>query len=294
MRAKTRLTGSRGAGLDPRTDRGRVDLCALGWRQGSIVPRSLAEALAALAPREVILAATDLIVTVSHDCDLCQPDEAKEPWAELLRIATDRRKPDGRSTLLKSPRDLHFRSQIEGVSVVCAASAADRWLVPRGRLATTSPSGHLDTQPADLIATWLSRRYIRAALPNAFNERARPAVESCKSVLAEHGEALAGVYLIVDSDEKLPGDEYRVVVRGTMLETDWQVEARRIAAQTTLNAIEAALDGAEGITVVDSLLRSEAEVSLHDARAMKRWDLFDASSIRGDVPAAPYGKAPGA
>jgi hypothetical protein len=153
--------------------------------------------------------------------------------------------------------------------------------------------GHLDTLPHDLIATWLSRRYIRVALPDAFNERARAAIETVKSALADNGEHLFAIYLLLEDEEKGVGDEYNVVVRGTMLEPDWQVGPRRVAAQIALNAIAAALNGADGINVVDSALRSEADISLHDVRAMKRWEIFDASSIRGDLPAAPYGQAPG-
>ncbi|MEX2184452.1 MAG: hypothetical protein WEC14_08385, partial [Chloroflexota bacterium] len=143
------------------------------------------------------------------------------------------------------------------------------------------------------IPSWLGRRYIRTALPDAFNVRVGGAIKEARASITEFGDNLDALYIIVDDDEKPTGEPFRIVLRGTVFESVWTDGSRRAAAQQAFNAVETALAGADGIEVVDSRLLSEADVSLHDVRAMRRWDIFDDTSVRGGSPASRFARRPG-
>lgn len=265
----------------------QLDLCAQGWRQGSVLPRDLALDLSTEANFAVALAALDLLVLVSHDCDICQGDIDKEPWAELLVIRGITRRPLGDRSYMKSPRVLEFEAHVGTSTGFYRVSASERWFAPRERLSGSSPSGHLGTQPHDLIPSWLSRRYIRQAFPDAFNDRLKAASKDiARHLSAPGGDSLYAIFLVLDDEEFPPETEYRVVLRGTMLEADFADHVRRTEAQLALDGVASAMDGCAGIVVTDSALVPESEVTLHDVRLMKRWDPFDSLSLPDESDAA--------
>ncbi|MFN8519582.1 MAG: hypothetical protein U0667_09420 [Chloroflexota bacterium] len=258
-----------------------LDLRARGWRQGSIPPQDLAVELCrltALAP----LATDDHLVVISHDCDICHPDIAKEPDAELIVVRRLPARPSGDWTFMRSPRVLEFEAQVGGQSQSFRVAASERLVVPRTRLVGVDPAAHLETQPPDLLVAWLTNRYIRRAFPDAFNDRLRAKRKDIERPLKGSGEHLHSIYLLIDDDELSPDVSYRLVVRGTMLESDFAVPERRIRAQQAFDGLVAALGACPGIEVVDDALVSETEISLHDIRIMKRWSVHDSLSLRSE------------
>lgn len=256
-----------------------LDLLAQGWRQGSVLPIELARELAAFANLTLPLGSGDLLVVLSHDCDICHRDIEKEPWAELLAVREIPQGPAGDMVFMRNPRVLEFVGRLGASERSFRASASERGFAPRGRLAGIAPGAHLITQPPDLLAAWLSNRYIRSAFPDAFNERIDPALKGIARKLKAHGDALYSIYLLME-DEELPLDTpYHLVVRGTMLSGDFAVHERRVQAQLALGGLVAALSGCRGIEVIDDALVSEAEISLDEIRPMKRWNAHDSLSL---------------
>jgi hypothetical protein len=268
---------------DPRAAASPVlDLRLRGWRQGSILPRNLALEFSAVMPLEEVLGADDHLVVLSHDCDICHVDLAKEPTAELIAVHRIAARPAGDRAFMRNPRVLEFEARVGGQTLTFRVAASERGFVQRALLAGVDPAGQLVTHPPDLLVAWLTNRYIRRAFPDAFNERLRSKRRDVERPLKEHGEYLHSVFLVI-GDEELPADvPYRLVVRGTMLEEDFVVPERRTEAQQAFDGLVAALDACAGIEVVDDALVSEAEVSLHDVRLMKRWSVYDSLSLRGE------------
>ncbi len=256
-----------------------LDLCSDGWRQGSIVDHDLALRLLGHAQAAIELGDDDLVVVISHDCDICQPDLGKEPFVELLPCHVLARRPQGDRTLMKNPRLLEFEVSVDNVPRVVYALAAERWSAPRDRLGGVRPSGYLSTRPVDLLPSWISRRYIRVAFPTSFDRRWKPAERAITRALSTYGEYLNALFVTMTDDELPEEADYRVALRGTMLRPDFDVPEHRRDAQHCLGAIASALDGCDGITVVADDLVSEADVSLDDARVMKRWDPLDIASF---------------
>jgi len=63
-------------------------------------------------------------------------------------------------------------------------------------------------------------------------------------------------------------------------------QKKRTSAQTLLDRVEAIFGTCSGVDVITEL-RSEAELSLHDMRTLKRWDFDDLSLRRGQVQDLP-------
>jgi hypothetical protein len=259
-----------------------LNLCSSGWRQGSILPSSLAADLAAFSPARIELIATDLVVVFSHDCDLCQPVRSKEPWVDLVLVHTLDRGVDGGLTLGKNPRVLEFEAEVDERPLVGRISAADRWLAPRELLAAMGPAGHLATIPAGLIPSWLSGRYIREGFPAEFNRRLEAIAPELRQVLKANGMDLEAIYLVMDDVELPTETTYVLVMRGMMRAERYGVAERRISAQQAMDSLAAMLSRCVGIEVADWSLVSEAEISLHDVRVMKRWSPFDTLSLSVD------------
>jgi hypothetical protein len=263
-----------------------LDLAADGWSQCSVLPAALAEDLAASSHQPVVLEPGDLVVVASHDCDVTNRDERKEPWVELLAVHRVGDRLDGNYTIWKNPRRLDFEADLDGTKVPARVFAAERWFAARRRLAGTTPAGRLRTDPADLIPRWLSQRYVRVALPDEFNNRWLPAREEIRAALAQGGEHISAIYIqLYDvemqlADEELPPDRpYRVLIRATMLADDYEVTDRRALAQRALDRTAGSLDQCPGIEILDDSLESEATFTLADMRMMRRWSPFDHLSL---------------
>jgi hypothetical protein len=128
-----------------------LDLAAAGWSQCSVLPAVLAEDLAASSHQLIVLQPDDLVAVVSHDCDVTNRDESKEPWVEILAIHRVDGRLDGNYTNMKNPRRLDFEAHLNGTRVLARALAAERWFVARHRLVGAAPAGRLQTEPSDLV-----------------------------------------------------------------------------------------------------------------------------------------------
>lgn len=253
------------------------------WRQGAI----LRNPLAARVSRQLKLKLRDdeKLVVVTHDCDVVNGRLEHEPFVELLRI-----KPaaaNGNATYGKNPRRLEFSVDVQGVAQQFEAVVHDRVRMARSVLASGQPDTTViadDTR--DLISEWLAKRYVRAAFPDAFNDRIAGQKKAIEKALKKDGEYLSGIYLVLSSMEELSEDElYTIAITGTMRVADYDDQARRVAADRALTALSAAVRAARGIIVEAVSLQSEDEFTLDDARIMLRWD-YDALSWRhgGEMP----------
>lgn len=232
-------------------------------------------------PRRVA-ADTEMGVVISHDCDLAR-GVAKEPWVEVIIVQPTTGRLQGDQTRMKNPRALDFSGRLDGAPVTCRALAADRIVIPKGHFAGRTPAQFLDTNPSGLLASWIARRYIREAFPNEFETRWRPARKAIRDHLQATGTHLDGIFLRLDERELGPDESYVVVARGSMLSEDHLDSTKRTLAQQALDGAMALLTQCDGIDVEESILLSEADLSLDDIRLLKRWDSLDDISFSEDA-----------
>jgi len=138
----------------------------LGWQQGSILPDELRNTLVKEGHLTPDVHAAQLLVVVSHDCDLLNLSFAKEPFVELL-LATERDKDDGMLRYGKHPRRLLVDVHCHGVPKIFELSIHDRVRIERKHLLGHAPdqTRTLATDSVQLIVRWIVKRYFRAAFP---------------------------------------------------------------------------------------------------------------------------------
>ncbi len=159
-------------------------------------------------------------------------------------------------------------------------NANTRVAVPRRFLAEFHPAAaRLPAETVERFRSWFAKRYVRRGFADTFNERTRKAVSKLRKKFKKTGHLVSGVYLLV-ADDELEGD-YEVIVWVAMRTADYDNSSKRKDANVLMGTIEAELDGCDGVTIVNSELRSETEISLDDLRRMKRWD-FDDLTLRDE------------
>jgi hypothetical protein len=242
-----------------------------GWRQFSVVPPVLLQELRADLPNG--LPADAVLLVASHDCDVANPSFEAEPQVELL-VARYVDAIDGNLTHGKNPRRLQLDLQTPAGARPCEVSVNDKcWVSRRGLMRHRPFDGH-SLAPSDrrMTARWLSKRYDRAAFPNAFNERLSGARAQVRQLLRRSGQHLEGLYVAVPEEELPVGQPYELLLQGLIsVETAASLELRT-QAQECLDRLAGILDGCPGIEVLESTLVSEDQFTVDDVNRTKRWD----------------------
>jgi len=248
-----------------------TEILANGWRQGSIAPPELVDAIR--REERAGLPEGALLLVASHDCDVTNGSFAGEPDMEFL-VAQPVPQMNGTYTRGKNPRRLHLEIETAEGPRPFHVAAGDRFPTNRRRLLGRKPAEGHSLRPQDrrLLAQWLAKRYDRAAFPAAFDARWKTARDKIRRLLEKTGHHVDHVFLTVEDKELPEAETYRVVVRGVVsIENAADLE-RRAQAQECVDGLAALLDGCAGIEVLDSALVAEDEFTLHDLARAKYWD----------------------
>jgi len=254
-----------------------------GWRQGSVLPPALVDQLRRQSYLRSLSGDCEVFVVVSHDCDVTNANLELEPEVELLGAAvlpeTDK---NGNYLWGKNPRTYQLEAGSPDNREIWQFSIHDRVRIPRRFLLGHGPDAtrSLDQENVRRLALWLARRYYRAALPDAFVERTRVAVDRLRDQFKKKGDVLTAIYILVVDEELHDETPYEIVIWASMRAEDYENPNAQAEAQSLLDKVEAVLQELDGVDVKESELKSEAQISLDDLRGLKRWD-FDDLTIRG-------------
>ena len=223
-----------------------------GWRQCSIAADPLRERL---LKDELLrdVSADDLLIIATQDCDLVCHSFETEPYAEIVigrRVDT----PDGNCRFGKNPRRLQF--ELSGTADTYEVQVISRISIPRDVLAEVpvlTRSASWTRATLRTIPEWLGKRYTRAALPDAFNERSRSAQAKIRDRLKADGELVEAIFLTVIPNAELPANEaYSLVVRVIAREETLLDNAtRRAPAEPTVRMTEL-FRKCKGLTLIDA------------------------------------------
>jgi hypothetical protein len=233
------------------------------------------------------LAEGDLLVLVSHDCDICHGSLEEEPCVEVI-VARHLPSTEENGNYLygKNPRRLQFQTVIDRERRLYEMRATERVSFPRRLLAERGAPGRSVIE-VRLLQSWLARRYSRTALPSAFNERCLPAQKHLTEALKTTHEAITGVYLQMSAREELEEDQnYRVFVYLTATAATLDQEDQYSIAIRARAAVQNAFARCTGIELLGVELLSEAELTLEDLGRLVRWDYSDYLSQREGTPDA--------
>jgi len=270
--------------MSPGASPGRKSIKELGWRQGSILPRTLVDKFLEEHPG-ILDPDTEILLVASHDCDVTNASFDSEPRVELLKATLlDASRRDGALLYGKNPRKIQFEVQVAGEFNFAEANAHDRFFVPREILLDCGPDRERSCTPLAIrqISDWLSRRYVRVAFPDSFNSRIRRSQKAIRKALRSAGRYITAVFVAMESWAELAESEpYHIMITMTMKDEDFDDLLKRRHAQETLNRIEERLDSCAGIEVIEGVLSSEGEISLADLRLIRRFE-FDDLSLRDE------------
>ena len=227
-----------------------------GWRQGSVLPKSVIDAARAQAdghwPTHFSVAEDDWLIVVSHACDIRNPKPDNEPIVEVLVARLHaKKKADSRATFGKNSRTLHFEGQQSGTTVKLVASAFERFAVDRLLLgdAPPDPQRQIRDLPLRILISWITKRYQRQGFSDDFDRgvNTAKAKDRVNDFLTTHAKTLLGVFIaFADRVNVTPRfhAEFRLVVKTAAVQASWT------AQETTLvNAFEACWHGVEGVDV---------------------------------------------
>jgi hypothetical protein len=244
---------------------------ANGWRQGSVVPQDLVEALRREEAPDIAIDA--LLLVASHDCDVTNGKFDVEPDVELL-IARPLAQMDGVCTRGKNPRRLHMEIQTPEGPRPFEFEAGGRLRTGRRRLLTQTPKQGYKLRPQDrrVLAQWLAKRYDRAAFPAAFEARWRRVRERLVRLLRRTGHHVEAIFITVGDQELPEGEAYSIVIRGVVSAEHAADQQKSERAQECVDGLAALFDECAGIEVLDSQLVPESEFTLEDLARARRWD----------------------
>ncbi len=233
-------------------------------------------------PAEV---AEGLVVVLSHDCDLPNPEEESVEFGRALKIGAC----DGNLTYGKNPRKLHLENA-GTPSYAVALEMRGRLEVRWDDLESFTLVAPLDARNVEILQRWLSNRYSRSAFPDAFNLRRSPAKAAVRKALAKGvgGKSLSGVYVAVTEEELDEGQDYGMVIVGAMPVEFFADADLRAAAEAAIADIASHLNRLDGLAVDEFMVLSEGEITLDDLLRLRRLD-FDDLSMRP----VPIGRLPG-
>ena len=253
----------------------------LGWRQGSVVAEVLASSLLEKGKIPNLDPDADLIIIVSHNCDVTSVSYVAEPAVEIV-VAKPVATSDGNLSHGKNPRRLQFTLEARTSPQVYEVCIHSRTTIARQSLELQSPSVDvvIDQDNLMCLVNWLVQRYKRSAFPDAFNDRCRTHRKAIEKVLKKHGADLSGIYINLDVWHEIDeGDDYRVNLVATARQSVFDDMERNGPAYSAVEEIENALNECDGIEVVEAQLVSEADFSLKDLRQVQKWT-WDHLSLR--------------
>lgn len=269
----------------------RADLIDHGWCQGSLI-REEDNALFAEQLVGIQLPMTYRLMVVTQTCDLVHPDLAVEPVAEVLVVTLADGIPNAGLSNCKSFRKLHLPMECQdGVARHVRARRIDVRHIPRELLQPlhVDASLRLNDRGLATLQRWLTLRYSRVALPDAFVARFDEAKDDVRDALKKVPHDLYAMYMAINSMEELPGDTpYNVGLFGVMRVEAFEDPASKTRADEAMAAIATAMQACPGIEVTDYIVVSAAGISLDDIDHLLLMN-FDDLSLGTDPQEAPPG-----
>ena len=246
------------------------------WRQGSILPTDMERTLYADGRLPKIDEEGSWVV-LTQDCDLIHHDLIAEPAVEVvfgLKVG----EPNKGFTWSKNARELHLRD--EAIKESLAFRTRYRSSLPRQYFCQFAPSQFLHVDSVKLLARWISRKYFRAAFPNAFNARIGNKKEAkIKKLLEKSPGHFQEIHINMNLDELNDEQAYNIIV--LCIAAEEVSEDDKLYEQTKQLSVEfkSLLESCQGINVVHCEVKLRSEVTLDEIDAMQRWD-FDSITIR--------------
>jgi hypothetical protein len=261
------------------------------WRQGDVLPDQAVRSFLGDLP------GIDIVVVVSHDCDIAQQPNV-EPVIEVIsgrRIAAV----DGNFTYAKNARRLHLTLSGGTEQLTVDLEANRKIAIRKQQLGEYKPVATVGVTTSELtiLQRWLAARYRRAAFPDEFDRRldATGLRDQLSRIFKAHGALISAIYFDLDSGEEVsrsgPEDPYRLAIY-LLYDTETSPDAAEGAAASAKIAIERVFRDKclskktgewKNIELIECEAVSDQAMTVQQAENLKRWSV-DHVSLRADPP----------
>lgn len=265
-----------------------------GWRQGSVFtlvasgPIVLAHRDGIAVPTFAIDDSARLLLT-SHDCDIVHPG-VHEPRIEVCPAVAIRRM-DGNFAGTRNPRRLHLELEINGAPHPYELRAPTRFCIPRETLESSlpDPTTRLASWHYNHFCHWLAKRFRRAALPTAFDNRiGADTRREIRTILRPLQDSIDSILIAIDPDDREldPGTPYVVQVVALMEDEAFTNPGRRARVDHALGQMQQLLDQEAGVELEACVAESMARMTIDAFRDFSIWD-YDELSLEGGAEPPP-------
>ncbi|MDR2169212.1 MAG: hypothetical protein LBP59_03630 [Planctomycetaceae bacterium] len=255
------------------------------WRQGDIFPQEAVEKIAEKLSLPIDSKDWRIIV-VSQSCDICYHKQDDELWIEVL-LARLIDKQDNAAIQGRRQRCYHLEIYDKTTETKnwFDANINDRYKIDRNLCADYKPSPQWIIDPKEIrsIIQWIAYRYIRIALPDAFNNRIRHKKNDLKKLLKNNNsQYISGIYINLQPKRELsPNETYNVKIIGAIPKQYYNDQLKRKDALNHILELEKIISDCEGINVESESL-SEEDISLDDIKQLERFTDYDYLSYDSD------------
>lgn len=262
-----------------------------GWRQGSVFtlaasgPIVLAYRDSIMVPALAIDDNARLLLT-SHDCDIVHRG-LHEPRIEVCPAVAVRGRMDGNFTGTRNPRRLHLELEVAGAPQPFELRAPTRFCIPRETLESSLPDPDTRIAPRhhNHFCHWLAKRFRRAALPTAFDNRiSADTRREIRAILRPLQDSIDSVLIAIDPDDREldANTPYVVQVVALMEDENFLDPRRRALVENALQQVQQAIDRSVGIELETCVSESMARMSVDIFRDFAIWD-YDELSLEADA-----------
>lgn len=249
-----------------------------GWCQGSVLPADFSQELVDEGELTADSSA-DLLIVITHDCDLVNLAYNAEPFVEILHAAPASK--NGNLFHGKNPRKIQFETGTGNETDVFEVSIHRRYLVERRKFENFDPDPirSLDQKNIYALTRWVAKRYTRSAFPDTFNERVNTVGKEFEKILKKRGEYITGLFIALDPWSELSDDEEYTVILVATVENDSRTDEQLTELYQAIDEIGSLLDTCSGLHVVEGELVFESDFSLANLRTYSRFE-YDYLSLR--------------
>lgn len=236
------------------------------WRQTSALFAKDFQGIPELAG----LADCDLMIAVSHDCDIACDDTEKEPYIEFIpaKILTSA---NGNFINAKNIRTLHLQHTAERIFEL---DAAKKKHVLKKSLINITPTDEvqLSEHNKKILQNWLAARYRRHAFPDSLRDRLIPLDDFLKKEGAKNVHDIAGYWVNYEpkNSELLADEPYEFWLQIVYASETADAHDKAAAIAKKLNETFAAMmlksktEGPVDLRQCEAI--ADTEFTLHDMR----------------------------
>jgi hypothetical protein len=264
-------------------ERIRQELLERGWKQGSVLPPALSSEVRLNAFADTPSDTDTAFLVVSQDCDVVNGRLDREPAVEVI-AAQLLSHGEKRFEECRDPRTLHVKlTRKDGTPQVVGIQIRNRGSLDRRLLLAHSPGDELVAPPPAVsrISSFLGRRYIRPAFPDAFEKRFERAKEKLIGLLRRYHEHILDIQLRLEPSADIePSSDYHLWIYVIVL------DGIRDGDQKTFNKIKQAIakdlrqiirGHSKGIILEKPDVCGRDDITLRDMDGMVGFDTDSAS-----------------